>query len=88
MVPIVEAAVAIKKDEIEKPWETVQDLQFINTTGHILVIHFEPSFTVYNLDLNKPFGLIQQEQSIKISLHALPTGFDAWFMRLDSLDLN
>lgn len=87
-VPIVEAAVAIKKDDLEEPWETVRDMQFINTTGHILVIHFEPSFTVDDLDLDRPFGLIQQEHFIKISLHALPTGFDAWFMRFDAMDAN
>ncbi|MBI4672400.1 MAG: VanW family protein [Chloroflexi bacterium] len=87
-VPIVEAAVAIQKDDLEKPWETIKDMQFINTTGRILVIHFEPSFTVNDLDLTQPFGLIQQEQTIKVSLHALPTGFDAWFSRLDSLDAN
>lgn len=81
-VPIVEAAVAIRKDEIDEPWRTVQDMQFINTSGHILVLHLEPSFTLNDLDLSKPFGLIQQEQSIKVELRALPTGFDAWFFQM------
>lgn len=88
MVPIVEAAVAIRKDEIEKPWKTVQDMQFINTSGHILVVHFEPTFTVNDLDLMQPFGLIKQEHAIKVSLVALPTGLDAWFYRLGSLGAN
>jgi hypothetical protein len=81
-VPIVEAAVAIRKDEIEKPWRTVQDMQFINTSGQILVLHLEPSFTVDDLDLSKPFGLIQRDQSIQVELRALPAGLDAWFFRL------
>ena len=82
VVPIVEAAVAIKKDDSEKPWQTVQDMQFINTSGQILVLHFEPSFTVDDLDLSQPFGLIQAEHSIKVELRALPAGLDAWFFRL------
>lgn len=82
LVPIVEAAVAIRKDEIEKPWRTVQDMQFINTSGQILVLHLEPSFTVDDLDLSKPFGLIQHDQQIQVELRALPAGLDAWFFRL------
>ncbi|OQY97727.1 MAG: hypothetical protein B6D41_03095, partial [Chloroflexi bacterium UTCFX4] len=64
VVPIVEAAVAIRKDEIEQPWRTVQDMQFINTSGQILMLRLTPSFTVDELDLTQPFGLIQREQSI------------------------
>ncbi len=83
-VPIVEAAVAIKKDDAAKPWETVQDMQFINTSGQILVLNLVPSFTVDDLDLAQPFGLIQKDQTIKVELRALPAGLDAWFFRLDT----
>lgn len=88
MVPIVEAAVAIQRDDMEKPWQTVQDMQFINTSGQILVLHFEPSFTVEDLDLSQPFGLIQKDQSIRVELRALPIGVDAWFSRFGSWQAN
>lgn len=87
-VPIVEAAVAIEKNDLEKPWRTIQDMQFINTSGQILYLHFEPSFTVDELDLTKPFGLIQSSHTIKVDLRALPGGLDAWFMRFDALNAN
>jgi len=83
-VPIVEAAVAIQKDAADEPWKTVKDLQFVNTSGHILVLHFEPSFTVYDLNLAEPFGLIQRDHSLKVELRALPLGFDALFTQFDT----
>jgi len=87
-VPIVEAAVAIQKDDIEKPWRTVQDMQFINTTGQILVLNLEPSFTVDDLDLTQPFGLIQQDQTIRVELRTLPVGMNGWFTRLGAQNTN
>lgn len=87
-VPIVEAAVAIKRDELSQPWQTVQDMQFINNSGRVLVLHFEPSFTVDDLNLAEPFGLIQENQSLKVELRAVPGGLDTWFSRLEHLTLN
>lgn len=87
-VPIVEAAVAIKKDELGKPWETVQDMEFINNTGQVLVLHFEPSFTVDDLNLSQPFGLIQENQTLKVELRAVPNGLDAWYSRLAHFSVN
>jgi hypothetical protein len=84
-VPIVEASVAITRDDLDRPWQTVQDMEFINTSGHILVLHFEPSFSVDNLDLSRPFGLIQQDEYLKVELRAIPTGLDAWFSRFNAL---
>lgn len=86
-VPIVEAAVAIKKDKIGEPWKNVQDLRFINNTGRVLVLHFEPSFTVDDLNLSQPFGLIQENHTLKVELRAVPSGLDAWTYRLDRLSL-
>lgn len=83
-VPIVEAAVAIQKDHVGDPWRTVQDMQFVNTSGNILVVHFKPSFTYEDLDLSKPFGLIQRSQSLRVELRALPFGVDAWLPSLDT----
>jgi vancomycin resistance protein YoaR len=85
-VPIIEAAVAIRRDTLDKPWETVQDLRFINTTGQLLVLHFEPSFTVEDLDLSQPVGLVSTDHTLKIELRAAPTGLDAWFYRLNGLE--
>jgi hypothetical protein len=59
-------------------------MQFINTSGQILMLRLTPSFTVDELDLTQPFGLIQREQSIRVELRALPAGLDAWFFRLDA----
>jgi hypothetical protein len=87
-VAITEAAIAIRKEQLGQPWETVQDLQFINNTGRVLVLHFEPSFTVEDLDLSKPFGLIQENHTLKVELRAVPGGFDAWADRLESFSLN
>lgn len=87
-VAITEAAVAIEKDEIGEPWRTVQDMQFINNTGRILVLHFEPSFTVNDLDLSKPFGHIQSDQYLKVELRAVPNGLDAWLNRLERFSAN
>ena|GEM_PF-2168162 len=88
MVPIVEAAVSIKRDALDEPWKTVQDMQFINTSGRILVLHFEPSFTLQDLDLSQPMGLVQHDYTFKVELRAAPTGFDAWFDRLNNLTMN
>lgn len=88
VVSITEAAVAIKKEQLGQQWETVQDLQFINNTGRVLVLHFEPSFTVDDLDLSKPFGLIQQNYSLKVELRAVPSSFDLWADRLEHFTLN
>ena len=88
MVPIVEAAVSIKRDSLDEPWQTVQDMQFINTSGRILILHFEPSFNWNDLDLSNPLGLIQYDYTFKVELRAAPTGFDAWFDRLNSLTMN
>ncbi len=87
-VAITEAAIAIKKDKQGQPWETVQDMRFINNSGRILVLHFEPSFTVGDLDLSQPFGLIQKNHQLKVELRALPNGLDAWLARLEHLPLN
>ncbi len=87
-VAITEAAVAIKKDKLGEPWETVQDMQFVNNTGRLLVLHFEPSFTVADLDLTQPFGHIQQNQWLKVELRAVPNGMDAWLNRLELFSLN
>lgn len=87
-VPIVEAAVAIQRLQLDQPWESVQDMQFINTSGRILFLHFEPSFTVADLDLSQPFGLIRQNHFLKVELRAVPTGFDAWFARLNDRGAN
>lgn len=88
VVPIVEAAVAIQKNYLGQPWETVQDMQFINNTGRILVLHFEPSFTVDDLNLSEPFGLIQKNQTFKVELRAVPTGLDVWLSSLERFSLN
>lgn len=88
VVPIVESSVSIKRDSVEIPWQTESDMQFVNTTGRILVLHFEPSFTVSDLDLSQPFGLIQHNYTFKVELRAVSTGFDAWFDRLNSLFMN
>jgi hypothetical protein len=85
LVPIIEAAVSIKKVSADTPWETVQDLQFINTTGRILVLHFEPTFALQDLDLTQPLGLVQKNYALKVELRAVPTGLDAWFYRLNDL---
>ena len=87
-VAITEAAVAIKKDQLGQPWESVLDLRFINNTGRVLVLHFEPSFTVDDLNLSQPFGLIQENHTLKVELRAVPSGLDAWIYRLDRLSLN
>lgn len=86
-VTITEAAVAIKRDTLDKPWQTVLDLRFINNTGRVLVLHFEPSFTVDDLNLATPFGLIQENHTLKVELRAVPSGLDAWTYRLDRLSL-
>lgn len=87
-VAITEAAVAIKKEVLGQPWETVQDMQFINNTGRVLVLHFEPSFDVNDLDLSNPFGHIQANHTLKVELRAVPNGLDAWYDRLEHLSLN
>src|SRR5262249_27685604 len=87
-VPIVEAAVAIKKVDLGKPWQNMQDMEFINNTGQVLVLHFEPSFTTDDLSPDEPFGLIQQDQSFKVELRAVPNGLDAWYSRLANLSVN
>lgn len=87
-VAITEAAVAIKKDKLGQPWETVQDMQFINNTGRVLILHFEPSFTVHDLDLSQPFGLIQENHTLKVELRAVPSRVDMWFDRMEHLSLN
>ncbi len=87
-VAITEAAIAIKKDALGQPWETVLDMRFINNTGRILALHFEPSFTVDDLNLSQPFGLIQENHTLKVELRAVPSGLDAWIYRLDRLSLN
>lgn len=87
-VPITEAAVAIRKDRLGEPWKTVQDLQFINNTGHTLIIHFQPSFTYDDLNLGDPFGHIQTDQTLKIELRAVPPKLNTWLMRLQELNLN
>lgn len=71
-VAITEAAVAIKKEKLGEKWQTVQDMRFINTSGRVLVLHFEASFTQADLDLSKPFGLLQQNHTLKVELRALP----------------
>lgn len=87
-VAITEAAVAIRKDKLGEAWKTVQDMQFINNTGRVLVLHFEPSFTVDDLDLSQPFGLIQENHTLKVELRALSNRLDARFRRLEQLFLN
>lgn len=87
-VAITEAAIAIRKDELGQPWRTVQDMQFINNTGRVLVLHFNASFNVNDLDLSQPLGLIQQDHSLEVELRAVPNGLDAWIQRLTHLTLN
>lgn len=87
-VAITEAAVAIKKDQLGQPWETVQDMEFINNTGRVLVLHFEPSFGLDDLDLTKPFGHIQENHSLKVELRAVSDGLNAWFNRFDHFSMN
>lgn len=87
-VAITEAAVAIKKDELGQPWQTVQDMEFINNTGRVLVLHFQPSFNINDLDLSQPFGLIQHDHSLQVEIRAVPSGLDAWLARLQHFSLN
>lgn len=87
-VAITEAAVAIKKEELGKPWETVLDMRFMNNTGRLLVLHFEPSFTEDDLDPSQPFGLIQRNYYLKVELRAVPSTLDGWLTRLDHFSLN
>jgi hypothetical protein len=87
-VPITEAAIAIRKDRIGEAWKTVQDMQFTNNTGHVLVLHFEPSFTFDDLNTAEPFGLLQSNQTLKVDLLAVPSQQDAWLNRLQEFNLN
>lgn len=87
-VPITEAAVAIRKDRVGEPWRTVQDMQFINNTGRVLVLHFEPSFTADDLNPADPFGRIQSNYTLLVELRAVPSAMDAWLTRLQDLNLN
>jgi hypothetical protein len=87
-VPITEAAVAIRKDRAGENWRTVQDMQFINNTGRILVLHFEPSFSYDDLNLAEPFGLLKENHTLKVELRAVPNGMDAWLDRLEAFSLN
>jgi hypothetical protein len=87
-VAITEAAVAIRKDKLGEPWRTVQDMQFINNTGRVLILHFEPSFSAQDLDLAAPFGLIQKNHALKVELRAVPNGLDAWLDRLELFQVN
>lgn len=84
-VAITEAAVAIERYSMSQPWQTVQDMQFINNTGQILALHFEPTFTMDDLDPSQPFGLIQQDYSLKAELVAVPSGLDVLMARLEHL---
>lgn len=86
-VPITEAAIAIRKDRLDEPWRTMQDLQFINNTGRVLVLHFEPSFTYDDLNPSDPFGRIQSEHTLKVELRAVSSRMDAWLARLQELNL-
>lgn len=88
LVPIVEASVAIQKDVAGEPWRTVQDMQFVNTSGRTLVLHFETSFTAGDLDLSQPFGLVQRDTYMRVQLLGLYNGFDAWFTKMHNLSLN
>jgi hypothetical protein len=87
-VPITEAAVAIRKDRMGENWRTVQDMQFINNTGRILVLHFEPSFSYDDLNLAEPFGLLQENHMLKVEIRSVPNGMDAWLNRLIAFSVN
>lgn len=87
-VPIIEAAVAIQKYAFGQPWQTVQDLRFVNNTDRTIVLHFEPSFSVNDLDLSQPFGRIQKDHSLKVELLAVPHSVDRWLFRLVQFGLN
>lgn len=79
VIPVVEATVAIQRQTIDEPWHTVQDMEFINTSGRILYLHFEPSWTVKDLDLSKPLDHTTQDFTLKVELRALSLGLDSWF---------
>lgn len=87
-VAITEAAVAIERKALDEPWQTVQDMQFINNTGRVLVLHFEPTFSADDLDPSQPFGLIQQDYSLKAELVAVPSGLEVLLSHLEHLKLN
>jgi hypothetical protein len=87
-VAITEAAVAIRKDNLGEAWKTVLDMRFINNTGRVLVLHFEPSFTEDDLDLSQPFGLIRQTHTLQVELRAVPNGLDGWLSRLEHFSMN